>query len=740
MNKKTKGLLLVATLGSLFTFTSCGEEKPSSSQDPDHSLPEKVYYIITLTNGDGYTLLPLEGYNPSQVEGGRDFKFTITTKEGYTVSRVKVNSSDFSLLPDDDGVYTLSGVSENMTISVETRIRSYRINFQGENFTLLPLEGYDAENVNYGSDFKFQLDIAAHNTLKEVTLNGASLPKDANGVYTISNVTSSMSVSILTEEDTYALSFQEGTGYSFELADTTSDLTKIPYSKGVRFKVNAAKSYRIDAVKVGDTVLTKDEDGYYMVKNQEGSVQISVNASLVTSILSFDSNGGSVVPNQTVPYDTLATLPENPTRAGDDYFASYSFDGWYTKTGKFDFAKTVTEDTSLMAKWKGVGQKYEEVKLAVGSSSNITTTDSSKAITVRNLSGAFDQIAWKNGAVDQAKKAELIAAFGGETRANDGVFVSPYCPSTDTFETQNVALPKIDFKSMLGGGKVMTMEMGGYQNGAAISLNGETLLQNTGGGNVAYLSCATLYFYLENGAVKLRAAALTNPGTANVYGCKEISYALTDEQANGTSSLEIGLATNKYNRHYWFGNPRIAKGEYNVLDLASKQNVMVENGVLKTRAERDAESGAPFTQWKETCALSFDGVGALGNASKPLAVSYGKIDFNSLFAEGKGVRFTFGSWNGQEKLTFEGNDFGVSGVKPQNPTANTADSIIDTWTNFQVEITRLGMRVLNHYENKEYLVPLSNEVLSGERGLTFNLGMQSNNHFFYISNVKAFHA
>lgn len=739
MNKKTKGLLLVATLGSLFTFTSCGEEKPSSSQGPDHSLPEKVYYVITLTNGDGYTISPLEGYNPSKVEGGRDFKFTISAKEGYTVSRVKVGSSDFSLLPDDNGVYTLSGVSENTTISAETRIRSYRITFQGENFTLLPLEGYDAENVNYGKDFKFKLDIASHNTLKEVTLNGASLSKDASGVYTISNVTSSMSVSISTEEDTYALSFQEGTGYSFELADATSDLTKIPYSKGVRFKVNAAKSYRIDVVKVGDTVLTKDEDGYYMVKNQEGSVQISVNVSFVTSILSFDSNGGSIVPNQTVPYDTLATLPENPTRAGDDYFASYSFDGWYTKTGKFDFAKTVTEDTSLMAKWKGVGQKYEEVKLAVGSSSNITTTDSSKAITVRNLSGAFDQIAWKDGVVDQAKKAELIAAFGGETRANDGVFVSPYQPSTGTIETQNVALPKIDFKSMLGGGKVMTMEMGCYQDGAAVSIDGKTVFENSGA-KLDYLTRANIYFYLEGETVKLRAVGLTDPGTANVYGCKEISYALTDEQANGTSSLEIGLATNLYNRHYWFGHPRIAKGEYNLLDLASKQNVTIENGVLKTRAERDLESGAPFTQWKETCALSFDGVGALGNASKPLAVNYGKIDFNSLFAEGKGARFTLGSWNGQEKLTFGDLSFGVSGVKPQNPTANTTDSLIDTWTNFQVEITRLGMRVLNHYEDKEYLVPLSNEVLSGEKTLTFDLGTQSNNHFFYISNVKAFHA
>lgn len=174
--------------------------------------------------------------------------------------------------------------------------------------------------------------------------------------------------------------------------------------------------------------------------------------------------------------------------------------------------------------------------------------------------------------------------------------------------------------------------------------------------------------------------------------------------------------------------------------MQKKENVSVENGDLKTREERDKESGSPYTQWKETVALSFDGVGAIGNGSKPLVVNYSKINFNNLFAEGNGIRFTLGSWNGQERLTFNECDFGKSGVKPDLPTDNTTDSIIDTWTNFQVEITRVGMNVLNHYEKKEYLLPLSEEVLSGEKGLTFNLGTASDNHFFYISNMKAFKA
>ena len=740
MNKKTKGLLLVASLGSLFTFTSCGKENnSSSSQGSDFSLPEKVYFKVTLESGDGYTMTPLEGYDPSKVEEGRDFKFTIETKEGYTVSRVSVNGRTDTLLPDDDGVYTISSVSENVTIKAEVRLLSYRITFSGENFSVSPLEGYDYENVEYGKDFKFKIVVAEHNTLKDVLLNGTSLAKNSDGVYVINNVTSSLNVSVLTEENTYSLSFQDGEGYSIQLIDSVSDLTKIPYSKTVRFKVNAAKSYRIDAVKVGDTILSRSEDGTYSVRNFEGAVLITVEATLVKCVLTFDSNGGSAVASQEVPYETLASEPASPTRAGDEYFDSYTFDGWYGSTGKFDFKKPVMDDMKLVAKWKSKGQKYDEVKLISGSSTNITSGDSNK-INVYGVDFTFSQIAWSGDHTDEEKKADLMSKFGGVARDNDGVFVSPHQTGDVTLETQNIVLPKIDFKTMLGGGKVMTMELGGYQNGASISINGEILFKNSGSGSMDYLNCAKAYFYREGEAVKLRAVAKKNPGTKDIYSCQEVSYTLSEEESNGTAGITIGLGTNKYGRHYWIGNPRIAKGEYNVLDFSAKQNVTVENGILKTRTERDAESGAPFTQWKETAALSFDGIGAIGNGSKPLVANYGKMNFNALFAEGKGVRFTLGAWNGSERLTYEGHDFGVSGEKPDNPTAHTENSIIDTWKNFQIEITRLGMRVYNHYEDIEYLVPLSEEVLSGAKGLTFNLGTTSNNHFFYLSNVKAFHA
>ena len=459
----------------------------------------------------------------------------------------------------------------------------------------------------------------------------------------------------------------------------------------------------------------------------------------LTPKVTFDSNGGTAVESQDVEYNALASEPAAPTREADDYYDSYTFDGWYADGKKFDFTKPVTGNVDLVARWKRDGQKYEEVKLTYGQSSNVKSDDE-KAITVQNLDGAFSQLAWSSGQVDSAKKAELIKAFGGESRSNDGVFVSPNRSSTDALETQNIVLPNIDFKAMLKGGKIMMMELGCYQNGSSIFINGEELLKNNSNGSIDYLNCAKAYFYLEGEAVKLRAVAKAKPGTSDVYSCKEISYDLSEDESNGAAGIKIGLGTNKYNRHYWIGHPRIVNGEHNLFDFSSKKDISVENGLLKTRSERDSESGAPYTQWKETTALSFDGVGALGNASKPLTVSYPKIDFNSLFAEGKGVRFALGSWNGQEKLAFEGQDFGNSGSKPNNPTNNTADSIANTWLNFQIEITRIGMSVVNHFENKEYIVSLSEKMLSGEEGLSFDLGTSSNNHFFYISNVKAFHA
>ena len=61
----------------------------------------------------------------------------------------------------------------------------------------------------------------------------------------------------------------------------------------------------------------------------------------------FESNGGTLVKDQTVKSGEKATKPTNPTRSG------YTFNGWYDKDLKaaYDFNTPVTADITLYAKW-----------------------------------------------------------------------------------------------------------------------------------------------------------------------------------------------------------------------------------------------------------------------------------------------------------------------------------------------------------------------------------------------------
>jgi uncharacterized repeat protein (TIGR02543 family) len=69
---------------------------------------------------------------------------------------------------------------------------------------------------------------------------------------------------------------------------------------------------------------------------------------LTTYSVSFTSNGGSAVSNQTVTENTTATAPTAPTKTG------YTFAGWFSDIGlanAFAFTTTITANTTLYAKW-----------------------------------------------------------------------------------------------------------------------------------------------------------------------------------------------------------------------------------------------------------------------------------------------------------------------------------------------------------------------------------------------------
>ena len=65
--------------------------------------------------------------------------------------------------------------------------------------------------------------------------------------------------------------------------------------------------------------------------------------------VSFDTDGGTIIPAQTVYFEGLATLPTEPTKDG------YNFAGWYTDdslTTEFDFSTPILGITTIYAKWE----------------------------------------------------------------------------------------------------------------------------------------------------------------------------------------------------------------------------------------------------------------------------------------------------------------------------------------------------------------------------------------------------
>lgn len=680
-------------------------------------------------SGEHITATPMEGYDPNKVNYGADFKFTVAAEAHYNVVSVKDGDT---LLTATDGVYTLTNVTKATTITLTAELDTHTVTFTGEGYEVIEVEGFNKNSIVHGGKYSFKLKANEHTHISSVKVGDNTLTTDGAGTYTISNIVDNVKVAVTTAEDTYKLTMPSNETYTITLAEEGLDLNAVTYSKEVKFKVTPAKYHSVTAVKLNDNALTVGEDGYYLVKNQVLDATITVETAKNKATVTFNSNGGTAIEAKTIDQGTSVEAA-TPTRAGDTYYDTYTFGGWYLNGKKFDFSTVVESDITLVAKWNYGTAKYTNSDVWV--KENFVTGGTAS---IGTIAENFDEL-YK--AAGTEAKNQAIKDFG---KTDDDGWMIKY--NDNGVRDGSITLPKTNFHKLLAGGKIARTETGGYNGWCNVHLKAggedKIIVDNRNDQSLACLTRTSLTFYEDlDGKVHVRFldTLLEKPASeSSRYG----EIILTDDEANGTSSIQLHSTQDGQSRRYWLGKLRITNGERTFKDFSKKTGFTVEGGEI--RAQEETANGAPFGQWNAAVAPLKQGIGILGNSSKPGILTLDKMNLNELLANDEGVRFTLGSWNGGELVSFmEGETASGAGLNAtkadNNQVAQTKESLEGTWLNWVVTIDKVGMHVHNVFENKDYDFALTEGQLNGTESLVFKLGKVSNGRFFLLSNMMTYH-
>ncbi|NLC67237.1 MAG: leucine-rich repeat protein [Clostridiaceae bacterium] len=134
------------------------------------------------------------------------------------------------------------------------------------------------------------------------------------------------------------------------------------YKAGEHGSISGSMTQSVSHGGSGTTVTAIPDTGYRFARwsdgvttasrtdtNITGNIEVTAEFEINIYKVTFDSNGGSAVSSQTVPYNTTAAEPKAPAREG------YTFEGWYSDSmlsTRFDFSTPIKGDITLYAKWE----------------------------------------------------------------------------------------------------------------------------------------------------------------------------------------------------------------------------------------------------------------------------------------------------------------------------------------------------------------------------------------------------
>lgn len=529
------------------------------------------------------------------------------------------------------------------------------------------------------------------------------------------------------------------------------------------------------SVKVSFIILEKDSAdttySKYLRKEITSSLSTEEASGTKGIVYNFGTNKYSRhywLSNLTLVSKKESKTPGRPTRAADDLYESYSFAGWYSETGKYDFSKAITAEERFTPKW--IPGKQAPSYLDIGWAKTnfgmgVTGSEGGKASDIYNVAGALNGLTW---GWEDAKKQSYTKEF------NKACSIQDVSDDTGVFMRANgkgsyIDLPKINFLERIPVGKKLFMKLGAgagdnILNFVSSSNETKRIVRNTKSedGN-QFLTKVLVSFYKGTDNKVHMTCDDTSVDLFNTDGEQRIwETTLTDAQANGTESLKL-VHGQGGSRYYWIGKPFIHTDDDVALNTITEGNIEVGNAVLKTRAQTISEQAdstytpktAPHGQWYNSPVISgeSDGIGIYGNNSKNAATVEFKVNYKALLDKFQGVKFTIGVWNGTDTIYYnEGDDYASLGASYAKPNISATQQYFDTnkytreiiektWHNWQATVDRFdGLTVYNQNTAEKYQFTLTEGQLNGTEPLSFKLtASNANGHFFYLSNLTTFY-
>ena len=300
-------------------------------------MPKKDGYIFTgwkasrITGGGAYTILQYPEEQPLRVGWYREFFASWCPEDEYEPIVIEISSDEPITKGKEDGKKIRLTTNYGVFINDEEFPKEWRSAYESETDEQIKAEilqnWKSIWNIVGNDDIIIETAERIDDRTVELTLSGNSSDKYSN-----SDIYIEFDNALLMPEP------YEADGEIIDWIDTKIKMDE----DGVRAKMYCS-----------DNALT-------LSKQNKPSSGGSLTARYTVT---FDSNGGSVVSNQTVNKNTTIKEPEEPQKEG------YNFAGWFTDkelTEKFDFSTKITKNITLYAKWENEENTKNQIIFTIG--------------------------------------------------------------------------------------------------------------------------------------------------------------------------------------------------------------------------------------------------------------------------------------------------------------------------------------------------------------------------------------